>query len=98
MANHVGVRAASAFSLSRDLTPGSSSGAAEAAAPGSMDIDGVSKALDWWEKKAVGIDEECHRLSVEGTRCVTDFYCGSRRCTVTRDGTVSGYPSHPFSW
>eukprot|EP00752_Nemacystus_decipiens_P003003 g2786.t1 len=48
--------------------PNQDSAAAAAATQGSMDIDGVSKALDWWEKKSAEVDEECHRLRVEGER------------------------------
>lgn len=68
MANRVADSATSAFAPSSVKTSVGASGAAEATSS-SMDIDGVSKALDWWEKKAVGVDEECHRLTVEGARC-----------------------------
>lgn len=43
------------------------------AVQGSMDIDGVTKALDWWEKKAADVDEACHRLADEGKRCADEF-------------------------
>ncbi|CAM9464964.1 unnamed protein product [Scytosiphon promiscuus] len=39
-----------------------------AAAPGSMDISGVSEALDWWEKKAADLDEQYQRVAAEGKR------------------------------
>lgn len=68
MTNRVVDKATSAITPVSGKTCASASGTAEAT-PGSMNIDDVSKALDWWEKKATVVDEECHRLSVEGTRC-----------------------------
>lgn len=71
-------RAASAFASPNgppvDAFGQPAAAATAAAAQGSMDIDGVSKALDWWEKKAVKVDEECHRLGVEGKRFVGFFF------------------------
>lgn len=48
------------------------------ATQGSMDIAGVSRALDWWESKRADIDERCHRVTVEGKRSAMD----SCTCTV----------------
>lgn len=69
-------RAASTFASPNGLPVATSShpaaatdaAAAAAAAQGSMGIDGVSKALEWWERKAVEVDDKCHRLGVEGKR------------------------------
>lgn len=56
-----------AFASGGTALAGGAAAAADAT-QGSIDIDGVSKALEWWEKKAVDVDEERHRLTVEGQR------------------------------
>eukprot|EP00903_Cladosiphon_okamuranus_P007601 g7372.t1 len=78
LTNRVADRAASAFASSSG-PPVAASGdpaaaaATAAAAQVSMDIGGVSKALEWWEKKAVEVDEACHRLGVEGKRVMDEM-------------------------
>ena len=70
LADRVADKATSAFAPSGGAPDAPSGGAAAAAAvQGSMDIEGATKALDWWEKKAAAVDEECRRLTDEGKRC-----------------------------
>ena len=63
-----GPAAAASGKLAAAATDAAAAAAATAAVQGSMDIDSVSKALDWWEKRVVGVDEELHRLGIEGKR------------------------------
>lgn len=73
LADRVAEKATSAFAPSSGAQDAFSGGGAAAAVQGSMDIDGVTKALDWWEKKAAAVDEECRRLSTEGKRCAEEL-------------------------
>ena len=53
---------------------GADAGAASAL-KSSLDIESVSKALDWWAAKSAEIDQQLHRTMREGRRCADRELC-----------------------